>query len=135
MTRQFDEEDAQKYGVDEAIVLWHIRYIQRDNEANGQCFRDGRTWVKASMISLSLQMPFYSIRAIDRILRSLVKQNALQKLGGPGFANEDILDRTSWYSVEVPFTGTGKWVDKTILQVYEGNSEQRRHYLCSRQLG
>ena len=73
MTYHFDIEHAQKYGVDEAIMLNNIIFWLRSNFARGCNIHDGKPWTYNSARSFALLFPFWNEKKIRRILDSLIE--------------------------------------------------------------
>jgi hypothetical protein len=95
----FEIDDAEKYGVDEAVMLQNIRYWVDKNAANGENIRDGRAWTYNSARALALLFPFWSIKQVQRVIRNLEEKGAIIK----GTYNKHNYDKTSWYTtVENP---------------------------------
>lgn len=97
----FDEQDALRYGVDEAIMLWNIRYWIERNEANKRHFHDGRYWTYNSAEAFTKLFPFWSSGQIRRILKSLQTQGVLLT----GNYNASAYDRTMWYALSDEYLG------------------------------
>ena len=95
MRYSFDTEAAARYGVEEAILLDHIRFWCEKNRSNPDCQREGRCWMYASAARLAEHFPFWSVPKIRRLLKSLVRQGALLEGRFGRFA----FDRTLWYAV------------------------------------
>ena len=95
MRYSFDTEAAARYGVEEAILLDHIRFWCEKNQSNPDCQREGRCWMYASAARLAEHFPFWSVPKIRRLLKSLVRQGALLEGRFGRFA----FDRTLWYAV------------------------------------
>lgn len=95
MRYSFDTEAAARYGVEEAILLDHIRFWCKKNQSNPDCQREGRCWMYASAARLAEHFPFWSVPKIRRLLKSLVRQGALLEGRFGRFA----FDRTLWYAV------------------------------------
>lgn len=93
-TYQFDINIAQKYGVDEAIILSHLRHWIKVNRANGDNFHEGRTWTYNSVRAFAEIWPFWTAKHIRRTLNGLVTAGVLVK----GNYNASGYDRTSWYA-------------------------------------
>lgn len=106
----FETEDAEKYGVEAAVVLHAIRFWIEKNRANNRHFHDGRTWTYNSTKGWADLFPFFSERRIRTILDRLVEIGVLVK----GNYNEQRFDRTLWYA----FAEDG-----------ESNSENRQMHL------
>ena len=95
MRYSFDTELAARYGVEEAILLDHIRFWCEKNQSNPDCRKEGRCWMYASAARLAEHFPFWSVPKIRRLLKSLVRQGALLEGRFGRFA----FDRTLWYAV------------------------------------
>lgn len=91
----FSGELAQKYGLDEAIILHHLAYWVQKNTIDGRNIHDGRVWTFNTQSALSQWFGWWSRRQIQRILKSLEDQGAIIK----GSYNTRPMDRTLWYSV------------------------------------
>ena len=103
-TFNFNKDDARRYGVDEAIMLWHIRYWVEKNTADKRHFHDGRYWTYSSAEAFTKIFPFWSSGQIRRILKSLQAQGAILV----GNYNSYAQDRTSWYALSDTYTeGSG----------------------------
>jgi len=90
----FDVEDAEEYGLDEAVMLYNIRYWITLNKANNTNFYDGRTWTYNSITAFKELFPFWTENQIRRILKSLIDRHILIT----GNYNKRAYDRTLWYS-------------------------------------
>ena len=95
MYYSFDVNAAARYGVEEAILLDHIRFWCEKNAANPDCKKEGRCWMYASAARLAEHFPFWSVPKIRRLLKSLVRQGALLEGRFGRFA----FDRTLWYAI------------------------------------
>jgi len=94
MEYSFDIELAEKYGVNQAIMIKNFQYWIRKNKSNELNFNDGRTWTYNSVDSFTTLFPFWNYNQIKRILASLVNQKILLT----GNYNKAKYDRTKWYS-------------------------------------
>ena len=90
----FNDKDAVKYGVEEAIIIQNIRFWLQKNRANGKHFHDGRYWTYNSKPAFAKLFPFWSEKQIRRILDSLRKQEVLVVHN----YNPNPYDKTLWYS-------------------------------------
>lgn len=95
MYYSFDVNAAARYGVEEAVLLEHIRFWCKKNAANPDCQKEGRCWMYASASRLAEHFPFWSVPKIRRLLKSLVRQGALLEGRFGRFA----FDRTLWYAI------------------------------------
>lgn len=90
----FDVKDAEEFGLEEAIMLYNIKYWITLNKANNTNFNDGRTWTYNSVSAFKKLFPFWSERQIGRILKSLIEKHILIT----GNYNKIAYDRTLWYA-------------------------------------
>jgi hypothetical protein len=91
---KFDIEHARLYGIEEAILLSNLAFWVVRNRANGENFREGKTWSYNSVRAFSELFPYMSKDRIRRTLESLLKQGVLVS----GTYNEDPKNRTLWYA-------------------------------------
>jgi len=94
MCYSFSIDDAENYGLDEAVMLYNFKYWIMHNKANNKNFNDGRTWTFNSVSSFNKLFPFWSERQISRILKSLIDKGVLIT----GNYNKVAYDRTLWYA-------------------------------------
>lgn len=116
MTYSFDIDHAQKWGVDEAILLHNFVFWIRHNRANGKGFKEGRTWTYNTLDAFVALFPFWNRDKIYRIIKSLCEQGLLRK----GNFNEKNYDKTCWYSLE----------DETLLQICNVDIVKMQHRHC-----
>ncbi len=79
---EFERDIAIKYGVKEAIVINCFKVWIETNRANDKCLHRAvdnveRTWMRNSIKALQKTLPFWSSRQIQKVLKSIVKQNIL----------------------------------------------------------
>jgi hypothetical protein len=98
---------AEKYGVNEAIILQNLIFWIEQNKANEKNFYDGYYWTFNSIKAFTELFPFWTNRQIGFILESLIKQGIIKK----GNYNKAGYDRTLWYTI----------IDKSILQICQIN--------------
>jgi len=91
----FATEDANRYGVDGAIMLHHIRYWVAKNEANDRNFHDERYWTYNSQSAFAKLFPFWTARKIGRLLTKLEEEGAIVS----GNFNDKRYDRTKWFTL------------------------------------
>lgn len=94
MNYSFSIEHAQKYGVDEAIMLENFLFWIRQNVANNRHQYDSRTWTYNSKKAFTKLFPFWSYDQVKGVLNSLIKQGVLVT----GNYNKFGFDRTLWYA-------------------------------------
>lgn len=95
MEHHFDVEDAKRYGIECAILLYNIRFWIAKNKANKSNFYDGRFWTYNSAKAFSELFPYMSRPQIARHLRKLEKLGVLisDNFNTVGY------DKTKWYSI------------------------------------
>lgn len=94
MTYFFDENQAIRYGVDEAIMISNFSFWISHNKANNKHFYDGHYWTYNSKSAFSEIFSFWSEKQIGRIVKSLVEQGVLIT----GNYNKRKMDKTTWYA-------------------------------------
>lgn len=91
----FSRTDANQYGVDGAIMLYHIRYWVAKNEANDKNYYDEKYWTYNTQSAFAQLFPFWSARKVGRILTKLEENGAIHS----GNYNEKKYDRTKWFTL------------------------------------
>ncbi len=96
MHHQFDTVIAKKYGINAAVLYTNFQYWIAKNKANGQNYRDGRTWTYNSWRALADLHPYMSVWAVRAALKTLIDAGVLIA------ANYNLrgFDRTRWYAFE-----------------------------------
>ena len=122
MRYSFDTEIAARYGVEEAILLDHIRFWCEKNQSNPDCRKEGRCWMYASAARLAEHFSFWSVPKIRRLLKSLVRQGALLEGRFGRFA----FDRTLWYAISESAASMfqNRHLQKTNLEHSNAESER-----------
>ena len=115
MDHHFNINLAEKYGVDEAIMLNHLFFWIMHNEANNKNYYDGHYWTFNSIAAFEKLFPYWTKKQIERVLKSLEKNELIIT----GNYNKSTYDRTKWYSIPENIineikTGTNK-MEKCIL--------------------
>jgi hypothetical protein len=95
MTHLFNVEFAEKYGVNEAIILSNFIHWLKVNHANNRNIHEGKAWTYNTRKALTEIFPYWNDQQIYRIIQSLIKQGAVVA----GNFSTDQRDRTVWYSV------------------------------------
>ena len=94
MHHAFDVELAQKYGVDEAVLIAHFQYWITYNASRKQNFFKGKFWTYNSYKSLTVYFPYFTEKQIRRIVGNLIEKGVLIT---DNF-NQNSYDKTMWYS-------------------------------------
>ena len=114
----FDIEEAEKYGLREAIILYNIRFWLEKNIANGTNFKNGRVWTFNSYKAFNELFPYLSQSQIKRCLTNLVNDGVLIKENH----NKLGFDRTNWYSIneaKYAFNDHSAPLDKSVPRADE----------------
>ena len=91
----FQKELAEKYGVDEAIMLNHIIFWISINSKNLENRYDNRTWMYCTYKRFSEYFSYWSESQVRRIINSLINYNVLIS----GNYNRHGYDQTKWYAL------------------------------------
>lgn len=102
MQHHFDVEVAEEYGVRQAILINHMQAWIKQNRANGEYQREGRTWAVSSRRSLAELFAYFTDMQVRAILKKLEGAGVLMS----GNFNKTPYDRTKWYA----FVDEGKWL-------------------------
>lgn len=94
----FNVDIAQKYGIEEAVIINNIAFWMTKNIASGENIHNGRCWVFNSVKAWCVIFPYINQDRMRRVLDSMCKRNILAK---DNF-NEAKYDRTSWYTIIEP---------------------------------
>lgn len=94
-------EEAIKYGVAKATLLFNIRFWLRKNVTNKRNKHDGYYWMFNSCAVFHEQFPYYTERSIGRWLNELVEEGVLMTTKE---YNKFKWDRTKWYTIPNEFT-------------------------------
>ena len=100
MIVSFDTLVAKEIGVKEAILLFHIAYWVKRNEAMGRHFHDGKVWTYSSQKELAKALDCLSEKQV-RTAMSTLKEKGLIVTAN---YNKLPYDRTLWYTL----TPTGR---------------------------
>jgi hypothetical protein len=101
-SHSFDPDLAEKYSVEEALVIHHFQYWCDHNARLGINFHDGRTWTYQTIEQIAAHFYYFSVDQVKRIISKLTARDILIK----GNYNKSKYDRTLWYSFknEIEFT-------------------------------
>lgn len=104
MNHSFNIELAEKYGIEEAILIENIAFWIRKNIANNKNYMEGEYWIYNSSKAFSELFPYINSKKIQRALNKLEQLNVIKS----GNFNKLSYDRTKWYCI----------VDLTIKKLY-----------------
>ncbi|AUR86937.1 hypothetical protein NVP1091O_34 [Vibrio phage 1.091.O._10N.286.52.B12] len=91
----FNIEDANKYGVDAAIILHNLKFWLDHNKANGTHINDGYVWSYNSARAFSDLFPYWSSNKIQKTLKKLENEGVIIV----GNYNKMNYDKTKWYTL------------------------------------
>ena len=96
----FQVDDANRYGVKAAVILWHIRFWLAHNRDNHtpNTVHENRVWTYFTLEELCRQQPYFKVNEAHRILTKLVDQGIVIK----SRFNKNGYVRTNWYSINEP---------------------------------
>lgn len=119
-TYSFETQDAEKYGLDSAVMLYNLRFWLNTNKANKANIHDGFVWTYNSTTAFVQLFPFWNEQKIWRILSKLEKLGVIKS----GNYNKASYDRTKWYTIVDEFAVKASLkAEETILH------NQRTHPL------
>lgn len=95
MQHHFDIDIAKEYGILEAVILDHLCFWTRRNEANDEHIHDGKVWTYNSVRAFSKVFPYASTKQIRTALSNLEESGLIET----GNFNKNVYDRTKWYSL------------------------------------
>lgn len=110
----FYAHEAERFGVEEAIMLQHLRYWILKNKSENRNYANGHYWTYNSYRAFEAVFPFWTKAQIRRVLHSLEKQGVIRKdqLAGNSW------NRTSWYTI----------TSKKLLEVYKDKRYSKRGF-------
>lgn len=88
-------EEAEKHGVEKAVILYNLRFWLEKNRANKANEHDGYYWTFNSAKAFAELFPYFGQRKIARLLQQLEDENVILS----GCYNKRKYDRTKWYSL------------------------------------
>ena len=96
----FNVKEAEKLGIEKAVILQNFRFWLTQNIANERNCHDGYCWTYNSAKALQKLFPYFSERKIHRLLNQLEKEGILKS----GNYNKSGYDRTKWYTIPLEFS-------------------------------
>lgn len=94
MQHHFAIEDAEKYGVNAAILLYNIEFWINKNKANGHHFYDGYYWTYNSTKAFLELFPYLTEDKIKTALKRLEDEGIIKTAN----YNKSSFDKTKWYT-------------------------------------
>lgn len=106
MTREkpysFWPSDAEKYGIEKAVILYNLRHWLSVNKAAAKPMHlhDGMWWTYNTAKAFENLMPFFNRRSISRWMNELESDGIVKS----GVFNAAGYDRTKWYTIPSEFS-------------------------------
>lgn len=94
MTHCFNTTLAERYGIEEAIILEHLYFWIHKNECEGEHVIDGRVWCYSSAKGFEKYIPYMNAQKIRRTLRSLEEKGKILISNH----NASAMNKTLWYA-------------------------------------
>jgi hypothetical protein len=96
----FHIDDAVRYGIEEAIILYHLRFWLEKNKANQRGVKKGNDgklyfWTFSSRRSLNTLFPYMHEKKIGRIMQSLENSGVIKSQ----VFKHVIQINTKWYTI------------------------------------
>lgn len=110
MNHHFNSDVAVELGVNAALIVANLAYLQVNREAQGgdKYYMDGRWWVHHTYESLTAIHPYFSVQQIRRIMRKLLEKGAVFH------CTPDKYKRDSYWSVAPEFAHVSKSTDRSV---------------------
>ena len=93
----FNVEEAEKYGIEQAILLQHIRFWCIQNKGKESHEHDGKVYMYQSASEMQKHYPYWSRQKISRILRDMESVGIIIS----GNFNKIGYDQTKWYTLNI----------------------------------
>ena len=101
MQHHFDVSHAEKYGIAEAVIINHMQFWIKQNEANDHNYFDGHYWTFNSMAALAEMFPYLTEKKLRSAINHLKDEGILLTAN----YNRSPYDRTLWYTLNLePYT-------------------------------
>lgn len=119
MQHSFDVQEAVNYGLEEAIMIWNLRFWIIKNKANKKhsyLGEDGilRTWTYNTNEAFQKLFPYWKKGAIERNLTRMIDKGILVK----GNFNATKYDRTAWYA----FSDEDRFLSSSLIIAHFSDS-------------
>jgi hypothetical protein len=119
MEHSFNIELAEKYGIEEAIIIQNMFFWIRHNVANRRNFYDDRYWTYNTTKAMQELFPYMSESKISRVINKLVNKGAIIK----GNYNKIAFDRTCWYAFTDKFVCFLQNKGMDLFKMKNGNEQ------------
>ena len=86
---------ANLVGINESIVLQKVHHLTLTDNNYEKIIKPNERWIRISYRELGENIPFFSRKTTERIVKKLEQENALIS----NEFNEHPMDKTKWYTV------------------------------------
>ena len=116
----FSQDLAEKYGVEEAILIHHFQYWIKFNREAGKNLHDGKTWMFQTRKEMAAHLTYWNFDKVKYLCEKLVSLGVLETNN----FNKKGFDKTLWYAFvnEEDMIGIKKIVTKGKSAHGEGKS-------------
>lgn len=120
MHHSFDIHLAEKYGVEEAILIHHFQHWIRFNREKGNNFKENKTWTFQTRKDMAAHFPYWNFDKVKYLCEKLVTLGVLETNN----FNKKGFDKTLWYSFvnEEQMIGIQKSITKGKSALVKGKS-------------
>lgn len=94
-SHSFYVHDAEKHGVEKAVILYNLRFWLEKNQASNKNLHDGYYWTYNSAQAFTVLFPYYTASKVNRLLKQMENDGLILS----GNYNKAGYDRTKWYSM------------------------------------
>ena len=110
MTHHFNPEVAVRLGINQAIVLYNLGYLQTQRAIQGgdEYYFEGRWWVRHSYQTLSEWHPYLSVPQMKRVMKPLIEAGHIVT------RHPERFNRTTYWSVAPEFLHVAKSHDASV---------------------
>jgi len=77
-THKFEVEDAEKYGIEKAILLEHLKFHQEANSGNSEMIINGKPHAFLKPDTIKNMYPYMNYKSITRWLRELEEEGVIE---------------------------------------------------------
>lgn len=121
----FNIDFAEKYGIEEAIIIHHFQHWIRVNQRLNRHFLEDRTWTYQTREEIAAHFPYLSFDQVRRITEKLVEKKVIITKN----FSKDKFSRTLWYAFRDEKEFLGKTEEKSNKS-YESQICQIERPIC-----
>jgi|TARA_R100000482_G_scaffold100226_1_gene43652 hypothetical protein len=117
----FNVDEATKYGVEQAILLQHLRFWICQNVGKETHTHIGKTWMYQTASDMHNHFPYFSRQKISRLLREMENKGIIQS----GNFNKSGYDQTKWYTINIECSELNNAYDKIKQPIPYNNQDNK----------